>query len=47
MEICNFTILGYNGCKFILAAVLAWLTIPMIITAIVVIAYAIYFNITK
>jgi hypothetical protein len=36
MELCNFTILGYSGCKVILAAIGAYFFIPIAITLIAV-----------
>lgn len=46
-ELCQFTILGYNGCKFITAGILAYFGIPIAITVIVVLVSVIYVCLTR
>lgn len=46
-EICQFTILGYNGCKVIGAGILAYFGIPIAITVVVVLISVIYICLTR
>lgn len=46
-ELCSFLILGHNGCKVIAAGILAYFGIPIILTAIVVLAAVIIICLTR